>query len=486
MQNNKLDKSAQFNSKTVLELCEKSSDVISKDVKIGAVDCFMMWCEGMVNLILFNDTIIRKIMETRNKTFKDGDATIDYLLNHNPELMGSFTVETIEDVIFMMMTGCVVVIAEGCTTAFVFPCQGYSFRGVSESYSEQNIRGTRESLVEPLRVNISLIRRRIKSENLVFKIFKVGKVSRTEIAIAYLKNRVSTEVIQSIEQKLSNVNIELVLESGFLQPFLEQKRYSIFSSIGYSERPDTICGKLREGRVAVIVDGTPYVLILPYLFSDNFTSFDDYTSKPYYTTMIRLIKYISFIISFTLPGVYLACLYYYPEMIPQKLIYNIYSSQNFIGIPLVAEALFIHFIYEIIKEAGLRLPKPIGHTISLIGALVVGEAATTVGIVSHPMLLVVALSTIAAFLAPQLQKASSYLRVIYIIVGFVFGAFGLVVLSAFVLLNICCLESYGTPILTPLSPLKKALFKDGILFKGWRIFAKTQSNYIETNKGEPK
>ncbi len=479
-----LSTSCKKNSDLIMKLCKQSSDLNAKPVRIGTIDCVMMWCEGMINLTLFNDTLIRKIMETRDRKFNSGDSLIDYLLNKNPEMMGSFVMKTIDDVIFAIMTGCLVVMAEGSTTAFVFPCQGYNFRGVSESYSEQNIRGTRESLVEPLRVNTSLIRRRIKSEHLVFKFMKVGKISKTEISLAYLKNRVSNEIIENITKKLSNINIELVLESGFLQPFLEQQQYSIFSGVGYTERPDTLCGKLREGRVAVIVDGTPYALILPYLFSDNFTSFDDYTSKPYYTTMMRIIKYICFIISFTLPGVYLACLYYYPEMIPQKLIYNIYSSQNFIGIPLVAEALFIHFIYEIIKEAGLRLPKPIGHTIGLVGALVVGEAATTVGIVSHPMLLVVALSAISAFLVPPLQKASSFLRVLYIIAGFAFGAFGLVVLSAFVLLNICCIESLGTPILTPLSPLKRTLFKDGILFKGWRKFSSSTSNYIETNEGK--
>ncbi|MDO4566553.1 MAG: spore germination protein, partial [Oscillospiraceae bacterium] len=375
------------------------------------------------------------------------------------------------EVVDRMMSGFAVLLFDNCRTALAYSMQGFSFRAISESYTEENVRSSREGFAEPLKVNMTLIRRRIKSGLLVFESMKVGSVSNTDIALVYLKDRVSERLLEGIRKNLKGAKIELVLESGFIQPFLSGKKRSLFSGVGHTERPDTLCGKLLEGRVGILVDGTPFALITPYLFTENFQSFDDYTNKPYYAGFIRILKYAAFIVSILLPGLYVAVINFNPELIPLSLLYNISLAQLDTPLPLMYEALFIHLVYEIVREAGLRLPRPVGHAVSLIGALVVGEAAVNAGLIGSPMVMCVALTAISSFTIPMLYEPVTMLRFSFIIVGGLLGIVGLALGLGMLLCSICAVDSCGIPYTAPLSPYSPVFFRDGILRQSWRKLA---------------
>ena len=287
----------------------------------------------------------------------------------------------------------------------------------------------------------------------------------------YLSDRVRPEMADSILKRLAGIDIEMVLESGFIEPFLENTRYSLFSGVGYTERPDTLCGKLREGRIGVLVDGTPFALIVPFLFTENFQSFDDYTNRPYYTTFIRVLKYFAFFLSTMLPGVYVAVVTFEPQILPLSLLGTIAAARQQTALPLMLEALFTAIVYEVVREAGPRLPRPVGHAVGLVGALVVGDAAVRAGLISATMVMVVALTAISSFMIPMLHEAVTVLRFGFILVGGLLGPFGIAFAFGAMLLNITSINTYGVPYMAKVSPYSKTLFWDGIVKKGWRALA---------------
>ena len=363
---------------------------------------------------------------------------------------------------------------DGIDQAVVMGVQGFSIRSVSEPSSEINIRGSREGFVEAARINMTLIRRRIKSPSLKFELMNLGTKSHTDAFLVYINGTVAPKLLREVRNRLSKINLEIVLDTGYLQPFVEARPLSLFSGVGVTERPDTLCAKLAEGRVGVILDGTPFVLIVPYLFAENFQSLDDYSHRPYYATFIRGLKYLGFLISAFLPGVYVGVLTFHPELMPNELLYNIAAAVEVIPFPIIVEALIIHFMYEIMREAGLRLPRPIGHAVSIVGGLVIGDAAVRAGLVCAPMIIVVALTAISSFVVPNLYEPVTVLRFSFIFIGGFFGLFGLTLGAAIVLVNLCALEAEGVPVMAPASPFKLYSLRDLFFRWGWKTLGKRQ------------
>lgn len=483
---NELYSSLGQNKEKIYELCDSSDDIVITPLASAGIDCIGIWCDGMVNMTLCIEQFYKRVMSVSRCEVRNANELIDRLSERKPLVVDCKRIETFEEVIYAVMSGAAVLIANGCTSAVAFAAPGFSFRAVSESYTEENVRSSREGFVEPLKVNMTLVRRRIKSEKLVFKTIQVGEISKTEVAIVYLSDRVNKEMVSLIEKRLQSINLELVLESGFIEPFFENSRSSLFSGTGHTERPDTLCGKLREGRVGIIVDGTPFAIIIPFLFIENFQSFDDYTNKPYYSSFIRVIKYLAFFISIYFPGLYVALANFNPELIPAKLLYSISISQKSTPLPLMFEAIFITVVYEIVREAGLRLPRPVGHAVSLIGALVVGEAAVNAGLIGSPMVMVVALTAISAFTIPMLHEPITILRFSFILVGGLIGPVGLALGFFLLILSICSINSYGVPYAAMLSPFSRTLFVDGVIRMGWEQMENDRKRLWDLNGAELK
>ncbi len=349
-----------------------------------------------------------------------------------------------DEIVTYITSGFAVLMIDGAEELYAVGVQGYSFRGVSEPESEVVQRGSREGFTEPLRVNMSMIRRRMKTPDLKFEQMTVGTDSKTQLMICYLQSQVSLDLLNKLKNRLSGCNLETVLASGYLSDYLEDNGSgSLFSGVGISERPDTVCGKLTEGRIAIIVDGTPAVMIVPHLFVEEFQSVDDYSNRTYYAAFIRLMKYLSFFVSVFLPG-----------------------------FPVTAEVLAITVVYEIMKEAGLRIPKSLGHAVSIVGALVIGDSAVNAGIISASTLMVVATAAICGYVTSPLYPPIMMLRMLFIVVGGFTGLWGITLATAVVLIGMCAKTSLGVPYLSSLSPFSLRRMRDVFIRAGWRQLSK--------------
>lgn len=378
-----------------------------------------------------------------------------------------------DEIVTYITSGFAVLMIDGAEELYAVGVQGYSFRGVSEPESEVVQRGSREGFTEPLRVNMSMIRRRMKTPDLKFEQMTVGTDSKTQLMICYLQSQVSLDLLNKLKNRLTGCNLETVLASGYLSDYLEDNGSgSLFSGVGISERPDTVCGKLTEGRIAIIVDGTPAVMIVPHLFVEEFQSVDDYSNRTYYAAFIRLMKYLSFFVSVFLPGLYVALAQFHPEYFPTWLLINTSESLAQTPFPVTAEVLAITVVYEIMKEAGLRIPKSLGHAVSIVGALVIGDSAVNAGIISASTLMVVATAAICGYVTSPLYPPIMMLRLLFIVVGGFTGLWGITLATAVVLIGMCAKTSLGVPYLSSLSPFSLRRMRDVFIRAGWRQLSK--------------
>ena len=376
---------------------------------------------------------------------------------------------TLEELISFITSGFAVLAVDGAETLYAVGIQGFAFRGVSEPESEVVQRGSREGFSEPLQVNMSLIRRRIKSPELVFEQMTVGSESRTQLMLCYLQSMVSRELLDKLKSRLNACDLETVLASGYLSDYLEDEGSgSLFSGVGISERPDTVCGKLTEGRIAVIVDGTPAVILVPRLFVEEFQGVDDYSNRTYYAAFIRLIKYLSFFAAVFLPGLYVALAQFHPEYFPTWLLIQTSESLAKTPFPVMAETLGITLVYEIMKEAGLRIPKSLAHAVSIVGALVIGESAVTAGFISSSTLMVVATAAICGYVTSPLYPPVMMLRFLMIVVGGFTGLWGITLATAVVLIGMCAKSSLGVPYMSSLAPFSLKRMRDVFIRAGWK------------------
>ena len=451
----------------VRAFAQNSTDLLDRQIEVDGVKVAVLMCEGMINLQLFSHLIVRPLTQLKLE-HPSGEAIADWISQKTMFAGDQKEFFTYDDLFTFLMAGFVVLLIDGVDRGIACGLQGYSFRSVSEPSTEMNIAGSREGFVEPIRINQSMIRRRIRSPSLKFEMYPIGQKSRTDICLVYLTDTVEPRLVEAVRQKLGQLRSDIVLSQGYLRPFLEGKPLSPFSPVGTTERPDTLCAKINEGRIGILVDGTPFALVVPYLFSEHFQSMDDYSYRPAYGSFIRLLKYLAFFISIFLPGLYVAITVFNPEMLPDTLLYNIAVSEQQTPFSMMAEALVVHLIYEIMREAGLRLPRPVGHAVSIIGALVIGDAAVNAGIIGSSMVMVVALTALSSFVVPSLYESTALLKFVFIIVGGTWGLFGIAIGFVLLLANLCALESFGVPVMAPTSPGAVADLRDNFWRSSWK------------------
>ena len=449
-----------------------SADLTIRELEIAGTKAAVITIEGMINKQVFSTSVFNPLLQAEFWE-TDPQEKFEYMRDQVLSATEQVQVPTFEEAFKLAMSGFALVALDGVDAMLAIGVQGFSFRGVSEPTNEMMQRGSREGLVEPLRINMTLIRRRMKNPKLKFEMMSVGTISQTDVCLCYLRDAVSPEILKEIRERIHRVNLETLISSEYLSPYLEEKGdFSMFSSIGSSERPDTICGKITEGHVAILVDGSPSALIVPYLFVEYFQTLDDYTSRPYYATFTRWLKYFAFFIATLLPGLYVAVGTFNPELFPGELLNKIASAIAASPFSLMMEALVIHFIYEIMREAGLRLPKPLGHAVSIVGALVIGDTAISAGLIGATTLMVVALTAICSYVIPNLYEPITILRLLFIVVGGIMGVWGIMLLFSVVLINICGKSSFGVPFAAPISPFSLFGMRDVAMRAGWKTLSK--------------
>ena len=454
------------------QLCGGTADLQVNELTVAGEPAAFVMFEGLVNdqtLILGTadqvgraaegETPARRLESIYSSLFMAGDKK---------------KFSTYGELIAFISSGFAVLLLDGAAEGIAFGVQGFNFRSVGEPSSENNLRGSREGFAEPIRINMSMIRRRLKTPSLCMKLLKIGVKSQTDVCLIYRSDYVDRGMLRELEERLGQVKLDNLLDSGYLRPFLESGPFSLLSGSGVTERPDTLCAKISEGRIGILVDGSPFAIVVPYLFSENFQSMDDYAERPYYAVFMRLLKYFAFFLTILLPGSYVAAVNFHPELIPDELLFKVAQAEQGMAFPLMFEALFIHFIYELMREAGLRLPRPVGHAVSIIGALVIGDAAVSAGLISTPMVMVVALTTISSFVIPSLYEPVAVLRLMFILLGGTLGLFGMVLGLAFVGVNLCSVTVLGVPATSPETPLSIYSLRDTILRMSWKELGRRQ------------
>lgn len=440
-------------------------DLIIDEHKTDSNTVIFTALDGMYNNLLAVTGVVTPVCECLKKA-ENPDSLLKMITDTAPDECDCKSEFELEKIVLSVIEGCMAVFIDGLDRALIFSVQGYPKRGVGEPQSEVQEFGSREGFVEMFKDNVTLIRRRLKTPQLVFETTDIGTAGRTKVCICYHSALASQEVLENVRARLREVKIDVLLGAGELKPFLDTDSPSFFSGVSMTERPDVLASKLCEGRVGILVDGSPFALVVPHLFIENFHSPDDYFNRPYYASLIRILKLICFFAAAALPGMFVAVGTFHQELFPADVLYDIVASSSKTPFPLAVEALVIHFIYEIVREAGLRVPKMVGHAVSIVGALVIGDAAVTAGLIAAPMLIIVAITAVASAAIPAVYQPAAVLRFIFIAVGGLFGMYGIFTVFGFVIANLCSVNPYGVPYMSPASPFDSRVQRDSIIFSG--------------------
>ncbi|MDE5570001.1 MAG: spore germination protein [Ruminococcus sp.] len=460
-----------------------SSDVLISEFTTGGIKCALLCCEGMMSSQTAAEMVLSPITDIPQQANSAG--LFSYIMKYR--LLSTDRPEAQDyDTLFRLLhSGFAVLVADGINKAIAFGVQGYASRGIQEPSGEGNILGSHEGFVETVRTNMSMLRRRLKTPELVMELMIKGSKSHTDICLCYMKDRVPQELLDRIQKSLDDIKLESILSTGYIRPFVEKKIFELFSSTGITERPDVLCSKLIEGRVAILVDGVPYGIIIPRLFCESFQTLDDYAYKPYYAVFIRWLKYGAFILAILFPAVYAAIVMYHPELLNSTLLLLLVEEEKNAPLSIITESFLVLIMYEVIREAGVRLPKPVGGAVSIISGLIIGDAAVKSGLVSTPLLTMTALSVLAGLVLPDLNPQITVLRFAFLISGGLLGLFGISILACAVLTNICGTEDYGFPFTAPISPFSVKGMGDTVIRQGFRKMQNrgfTVEDYHESNQ----
>ncbi len=462
-----------------------SFDLMIRELPINGNRMAFVMCEGMCDNLLLSHIAVTPILRAKDIP-KEPDRQFVYLREHVLSGTDHKEVFTMQELLNLIMSGFVAILIDGVTRCEVFGAQGFERRSVNDPETEVQERGARDGFVETLKVNATLIRRRLKTPFARFEMLNMGDTSQTMVSLCYLADRVNPDILEEVRQRLQGAKLDMVLESGYIQPFLDHKGLSFFSGVGVTERPDTLCAKISEGRIGVLVDGTPFALIVPHLFVENFQSMDDYSNRPFYALFLRALKFLSFGISMLLPGIYVAVAIFHQELLPASMLFDVAVAESRTPFPIMLEALVIHLIYEIMREAGLRMPKTVGHAVSIVGALVIGDAAVTAGLIAAPMLIVLAVTAISSFVVPDLYEPAAVLRFVFIIVGGLSGLYGIMLILGLLILNACSINPYGVPYSAPVTPFEKGAMRDLVLRMGWKQLGRYKMQVQELNGSDKR
>jgi hypothetical protein len=460
----KLDENVDYFS----SLYKDSSDVVFRSFAIGNKDALVIYIEGLSDLQKLDELVLENLMRVNELD----EANFLLFLKNSIPISNLKKISTYSAGVEAVANGNPILLVDGLEEAYSLGIVKYEKRSIEEPSAETGIRGPREGFNESLGVNTSLVRRIIKDPALKMKPFHVGKYTKTKVVISYIEGIVDQTLIKEIENRLNRINIDGVLESGYIEQFIEDNPFSPFPQVLYTERPDVVCANLLEGRAIIMIDGTPFSLIAPISFFSLFQSQEDFYERFWIGTFIRTLRFLFLGVSLFFPSIYVAITTFHQEMLPTDLMLSIASAREGVPFPAIVEAFAMELAFEALREAGLRLPKQIGSAVSIVGALVIGQAAVQAGIVSAPMIIVVSLTGIASFMVPRYSIGLTIrlLRFPIIIIAGFLGLIGVIFALIFIIIHLSTLRSFGIPYLSPISTLQKNQMQDTIFrFPLWKM-----------------
>ncbi|HBV95859.1 MAG TPA: spore germination protein [Desulfotomaculum sp.] len=472
-----LDLSAdlQTNLGQIKAILSECSDVIYREFDFAQDDRIklaIIYVDGLASKSQNSDQIMRALMldaplvEERVEFTRERAFTLikkKLLTVHQLDETNS-----LGGVIDAVLSGDTVLLVDGHTFALINGTRGWEGRKVEESQTEIVVRGPREAFVETLRVNTSLIRRKIHNPNLKIEMMKLGQVTRTEVALAYIKGIVNDKLIAEVKERLERINVDSILETGYIEELIEDNPRSPFPTVFHTERPDKVAAQLLEGRAAILVDGTPYVMTVPFLFIESLQFPEDYYERSLVSSAARLVRLFALLISLLAPSVYVAIITFHQEMLPTSLLLSLAAQREAVPLPAIVEVYAMEIAFEILREAGIRLPRQVGQAVSIVGALIIGEAAVRAGLVAPGTVILVALTGIASFTYSYSSSLSiRLLRFPIMALAATLGLYGVICGVLTILVHLSTLRSFGTPYLFPVAPLSPGGQKDVAIRAPW-------------------
>ncbi len=455
------------------------NDVIIREFSLLAQNieykAFVMYIDGMVDSPVINEFILSPLMMRNRanifddkqkkfvseekidnvtlKNFKKSKEKnlVDFIYNSLIPQNSVDKVTDFSDVYSAINMGNCMLFVDSLDTAFNLDVKGFKQRNIDSPSNEVVVRGSQEAFVENIRTNTSMIRRLVNNENLVMETLTVGQITKTQVSIGYIKSLANEDLVAEVRYRINNLSVDYLISSGQLEQLIQDSPESLFPQMVATERPDKVSNFLLEGRVVIVVNGSPYVLVAPGVFVDFITSPEDLNLKYQFSNLEKIIRLLAIFLSLLLPGIYIAVTNYHQELIPTELLFTIAAARESVPFPTFVEILLMEVSFELIREAGLRVPTPLGSTIGIVGALILGEAAVSASLVSPVLIIIIAITGICSFSIPDFSLNFTFriYRFVYIILGYMAGFLG-ISFGVFIQLAIMCkLKSFGSPYINP-------------------------------------
>ncbi|OAA84917.1 spore germination protein [Clostridium ljungdahlii] len=482
-----LNKSLSNNLNLLYKVFSNCADVVYHKFVIDSIEerpCVLIFINGLSDIRSINENVLPSIMNIKEISQDNlrSNGTLEIIRKRFLQTAKVSELGTIGQVTNSLLNGNSIFLLDGDDKALEMKTPGWKEKNVSETNVERVIRGPNEGFTQNISINISQLRRKIKSSELKVEEFTMGKQTLTKISITYLHGIVDNNIVEEVKKRLSKIDIDSVLESGYIEELIEDTHFTLFPQIQHSERPDRVAAGILEGRVALLVDGTPCVLILPATLIQFLQTSEDYYERYTTTIFVRFIRLIFFIISMLLPGCFVAIILYHKEMIPTPLLVSIMGAAHGVPFPIFIEALLMEIVFEALREAGIRLPSPASQTVGIVGALVIGDAAVRAGITSPIMVIVIAITATASFSIPSYDMgyAIRVLRFAMLCLGAFLGLYGILLGIIILLIHLSSLSSFGINYLSPLAPLNLKDLKDALIRFPWP-YMKCRPHYANSN-----
>lgn len=442
-------------------------------------ECAVVYTDGMTDKALLGDLAARPLSKLNSSDVPLSlSAKKDVGKTKNKAKKSALTLEKVKQVILFpelkeetkltnvfreILDGNSLLIVDGLETGLIVGAKTLPVRAVAEPPTDIAVKGPREGFIEDVKTNMTLLRKRLKTPALKFELIKTGKRSSTNIAVCYIDGIANEKVKKEIVGRINEIDVDCIPDSSYISDFIAPRKHSLFRQIGTTEKPDIFAAKLAEGRVGILVDGSPVALTAPFILAEDFQSSEDYFVSPFMATIFRAIRFTAVVIALLLPAFYVTSQLFKTQLIPLGLTLTIAGSIQ--GLPLSPslEMFLVLFVLEVLKEASVRMPKYVGMALSVVGALVLGEAAVSAGFLSTPAIIIVAFSGICLYTVPNFVETGSVLRWLFLIVSGSIGPFGIVLFIAFLIYYLIGADAFGMPLLAPFSPLVPHDLKDSLV-----------------------
>lgn len=483
-----LTKRIHHNIKFLEEQFNNSTDLVVRRFNINIpgireIAGALVFFDGLISNQLITDAVLDPILHETSEFQQPIDADLLTFLKESilTDAEHSETNDA-DKVLLAIMMGEAALLIDGYNTALTISVKGWQHRSIESPQSEGVIRGPRDSFVEAINRNMMLIRRRLRDPNLVFERIQIGTRGQNDVVIAYIKDIANKNLVAEVRKRLEKVDLDVILDSGYIEQLIEDDWWSPFNTVQDTERPDEVVAGLVEGRVAILVDNSPFALLAPTTINSQMLSPEDYYVRWPAANFVRLIRFIASFVALVTPSLYISLVSFHPEMIPTQLALSIAASREGLPFPSFIEALVMELSLELLREAGIRLPGPIGQTIGIVGGLIIGDAAVSAGIVSPIMVIVVAMTAIAGFIIPTytLSFGLRITRFFLMIAASFLGLYGLTLGMLILLGHLATLTSFGVSYLSPWAPLNLQDIRDSVIRFPWHAL-RIRPRYTRTN-----